>query len=501
MVEHHGEPPLPRDVLVRLHAALLPASVPLLAHVDVAASYLVSNRDLTVGGDWFDACLTADGRLALAVGDVVGNGLQSSVTMSDLRSVLGGHLQDGATIDTALGALDRLAQRAPHAYASTACVALLDPATGDLEYANRGHPPPMVVGRDGAVLLPSTGGAPLGAPEAGDVGHAVVPPDAALVLYTDGLVDRPDRTLDEARAELGDASAAALAGHVGVLDRDDSVAVRLCRHVTGTLGATGFDDDVTMLVAHRRAAPTAVDVRVVADAGNLGPLRDEVSRWGRTIGLGARDAAVLELAVSEAAANCVEHAYREVAPGPVDVHAELHDDGTAQVVVSDAGTWQPPSTHAAERGRGLAMARMGGVDVHVRPGPDGTTVSLSLPARRLVALEVGPARTSRPSDMRVDTAQGGVVRVQGAVDRPESASRVTSEVTRQSRGGLLPVTVELGDVTFLGSPGVRALQSLTESAAHGGAPVRLVAAPSSRAAGTLRLAGLPFGAALEDAGS
>lgn len=492
MVEHHDESPLPRDVLVRLHAALLPASVPLLAHVDVAASYLVSNRDLTVGGDWFDACLTADGRLALAVGDVVGNGIQSSVTMSDLRSVLGGHLQDGATIETALGALDRLARRVPHAFASTVCVALLDPRTGELEYANRGHPPPMVVSGNGALLLPSTGAAPLGAPVAGGVGHAVVPPGAALMLYTDGLVDRPDRTLEDARAELCDASAAALAGHVGVLDGDSSVADRLCRHVTGTLGATGFDDDVTVLVAHRRVAPAAVDVRVVADAESLGPLRDEVARWGRTIGIGPRDAAVLELAVSEAAANCVEHAYRGVSPGPVDVHAELHDDGTAQVTVTDEGTWLPPSPRASERGRGLAMARMGGVDVRVRQGPDGTAVSLTLPARRLVALEVGPARTSRPYDLRVDTDQGGVVRVRGAVDRPESASRVTSEVNHQSRGGLLPVVVELGDVTFLGSPGVRALQSLTDAAGRGAAPVRLVAAASSRAAGTLTLAGLPF---------
>ncbi|NNH08181.1 ATP-binding SpoIIE family protein phosphatase [Cellulomonas fimi] len=489
MADDHDAPPLSRDVLVRLHGALLPATVPLLAHADVAATYLVSNRDQTVGGDWFDACVTVDGRLALAVGDVVGTGIQSSVTMSDLRSVLGSHLQDGTSVAESLAVLDRIALRAPHAFASSVCVAVLDPRTGELEYATRGHPPPLVVTATGATTLPATAGGTLGGSDPGTTAHAVLPLGAALVLCTDGLVDHPGASIDASWQALSRAAAAAL-GDDG--DRHESAAVRLCRRVPAELGADGFDDDVTLLVAHRRPAPAPLDVRTTAQAASLGPLRGAIGRWGASVGLTPRDAALLELAVSETAANSVEHAYRGVAPGPVSVHAELDDTATVTVTVTDAGTWQEPSSMPSDRGRGLAMARMGGVDVQVDTGASGTCVTLRLPARRRVPLDVGPARASTRSDVSIDTAQVGVVRVGGVVDRPEAASRVSSEVNRQSRGGLLPVTVELGDLTFLGSIGVRALQTLTDAGAPGGAPVTLVAAAGSRAAGTLRLAGLPF---------
>lgn len=493
MADDHDAPPLPRDVLIRLHAALLPATVPLLAHADVAATYLVSNRDQTVGGDWFDACVTSDGRLALSVGDVVGTGIQSSVTMSDVRSVLGSQVQDGAGVSETLAVLDRLALRAPHAYASSVCVALLDPRTGDVEYATRGHPPPLVVSATGAYTLPATGGGTLGGSAPGETAHAVLPPDAALVLYTDGLVDRPGSTVDASRDALARVAAAALTGGP---DLDGSAAVRVCRDVPAELGAEGFDDDVTLLVAHRRPAPAALDVRTTAEAGSLGGLRGAIGRWGATVGLGPRDAALLELAVSETAANSVEHAYRDVPPGPVAVRAEIDDVATVRVTVTDAGTWLEPSSLPSDRGRGLAMARMGGVDVQVDTDASGTRVTLTLPARRRVPLDVGPARSSTRSELSVDTARVGVVRLGGVVDRPETASRVASEVNRQSRGGLLPVTVELDDVTFLGSVGVRALQTLTDSRTPGDAAVTLVAAEGSRAASTLLLAGLPFEAAV-----
>ena len=132
-----------REVVMRLQGALLPSTVPLLPRVDVAASYLVAGLEQAAGGDWFDSATLPDGRVALTVGDVVGHGVEASAIMSQLRAVLAARLLEGAAILDALDAVEAFAGRVSGAFAATVCVALLDPHSGDLEYATRGHPAPL----------------------------------------------------------------------------------------------------------------------------------------------------------------------------------------------------------------------------------------------------------------------------------------------------------------------------------------------------------------------
>ena len=85
-----------RRTLTALQEVLLPAELPVLPRIDLSARYLLAERDTAAGGDWFDAVVLDDGRVALAVGDVVGHGVHASATMGQLRSVLSAYLHDSA---------------------------------------------------------------------------------------------------------------------------------------------------------------------------------------------------------------------------------------------------------------------------------------------------------------------------------------------------------------------------------------------------------------------
>ncbi|MCL2424578.1 MAG: SpoIIE family protein phosphatase, partial [Micrococcales bacterium] len=99
---------LPEDVL-RLQQALLPTTVPLLPRADLAAAYLPATDPNNVGGDWFDAAHLPDGRLVLAVGEVVGGGLESVATMGQIRAVLAARLYDGGSLLESIRAVETLA--------------------------------------------------------------------------------------------------------------------------------------------------------------------------------------------------------------------------------------------------------------------------------------------------------------------------------------------------------------------------------------------------------
>ena len=172
----------------------------------VAAHYQPAVELMAVGGDWYDAFETANGRLALVVGDVVGRGIEAASAMGQLRSAaraLGGGTRGPAKL---LQRLDEFVDHVEIARSSTLVYAELDLATGLLRYACAGHPPPVLLtGDGGAELLWEGRSPPLGAaPGIGERPEAELqlPAGARLFLYTDGLVEHRDRPIDDGLAEL-----------------------------------------------------------------------------------------------------------------------------------------------------------------------------------------------------------------------------------------------------------------------------------------------------------
>jgi serine phosphatase RsbU (regulator of sigma subunit) len=166
--------------------------------VALAGRYLPA-ASARLGGDWYDAFQLPDGRLGLAIGDVVGRGFYTAAVMGQLRSALRAYALDGIAPGEVLERLSRLLRQLEPGRTATVLYLVLDPYGGSLVASSAGHPPPLVAGDDGGpTFFDLPGSPPLGAtrlPTYEEREHAMEP-GCTLVLYTDGLVERPGESLD-----------------------------------------------------------------------------------------------------------------------------------------------------------------------------------------------------------------------------------------------------------------------------------------------------------------
>ncbi|MFH8447681.1 PP2C family protein-serine/threonine phosphatase [Streptomyces fungicidicus] len=231
-----------RQVAVALQEAMLQAP-DLARHDNVAVRYLPATGSLNVCGDWYDLVDLHDGRFAVAVGDVVGHGLEAAAVMGMLRSALSAAIRALERPAQALEVLGLYSRSVEGALNTTVAKALVDPTSRLIIYSSAGHPPPILLSSDGtSTLLDQATDPPLAVrPQ-----HVPRPQASAtycsgdtLVLYTDGLIERRyediyagiDR-LTEALRQCGDLAPELLA---------DSLLARL-----GLAG--GGRDDIALVV-------------------------------------------------------------------------------------------------------------------------------------------------------------------------------------------------------------------------------------------------------------
>jgi serine phosphatase RsbU (regulator of sigma subunit)/anti-sigma regulatory factor (Ser/Thr protein kinase)/anti-anti-sigma regulatory factor len=476
-----------------LQRTLLPSHVPVLPRTALAAHYLVAAADQAAGGDWFDALQLPDGRLALVVGDVVGHGIEASAAMGQLRAVLRELLNAATGLEGALTRLDAFAADVPAARAATVCVVLLDQRTGSLEYATLGHPPPLVVGGpDGGRYLAPTGSGPLGTSAAvPTVGGDVLGPQELLLLFSDGLVERPGRSATEGLAELRRLAAAVLANRVLPAGAPEAAVDRVCEQCVEVLTRTGSIDDVTVLAAQLRSAPPSPLHREVGRGVELRSLRAELGRWLADLGADGEDVAGLQLAVTEAVSNSIEHGYR-TGGGAVQIDATLDDDGRLRCTVSDQGRWREPAADPGFRGRGLAIISANTDGYRIDRRGEGTVAVLERELHHRAVLASGTARPA-PAEQAFEatTTEGPPIRVavRGAVDIT-TAERLGATLRNASRAGALPLQLDLSEVTLLASAGVQVLHRFIDTCGAGPDRLAVLAPQGSAARPVLELVGL-----------
>jgi anti-anti-sigma factor len=478
-----------REVMLELQRALLPAGLPVLPDLSLAAGYRPADLTDAAGGDWFDAIVMPADQVALMVGDVVGHGATASAVMGQLRAIAADRLQRGGDVNEVLNALDTFAAGSSHARGCTVSLAIVDRRTGSMSYVVRGHPPPLVVAADGTARhLSGSSGPPLAL-----LSNRFKPADDrlaagdTLVLYSDGAVVRPRRTIGRGMVELADRVATVVRGNNSG-ERDTAAAI--CAAIT----AGPSHDDVSVLAATVLAArPEPLAITVPANADRLGEVRGQFSGWLGELRAGEDDRVALELSVVEAVTNSIEHAFTGL-PGSVRVDATLDQAGTVEVMVSDDGRWKPPSANPGFRGRGLMMMREFSDEFELDIRAEGTTVNLAKALHSPISVDGEDPRTAGPApdglDVDVQLAPHGVcVSLSGVLDST-GLDRLQASLLDIERHGAVPLTIVLDELTLLASAGLRALAEHTSRLLAARRSLRLVAAPGSPARDVLAISGL-----------
>jgi putative methionine-R-sulfoxide reductase with GAF domain len=196
-----------RAVARKLQRSLLPERLPKPPGVRLAARYLPV-RGGEVGGDWYDAFPLPNGSLAVAIGDVVGRGINAAAAMGKLRNSLRAYSLELSSPSDLLDRLDRLIQHFEPDDMATVLYGVIDPVQLTFRFASAAHIPPLLREPDGSVrVLSSNPHPPLGAGVGGTFTETVeqLRPGGSIVLCTDGLIERRGWLLDEGLRQLREA--------------------------------------------------------------------------------------------------------------------------------------------------------------------------------------------------------------------------------------------------------------------------------------------------------
>jgi PAS domain S-box-containing protein len=361
-----------RQTALALQRSLLPQSLPRTAALEAASRYLPAAR-AGVGGDWFDVIPLSGMRVAMVVGDVIGNGIQASATMGRLRTAVRTLADIDLAPDELLTHLDDLVVRLSVEAGSegttgevgaTCVYAVYDPVSRRCTIARAGHPSPVVLPPDGPprkIDVPpgpalGLGGLPFESVELD------LPEGTVLALYTDGLLESRERDVDAGLRLLCRA-----------LERS-SQSLEGAAHaiLEALLPEGGAPDDVALLLARTQglAASNVATWDIPADPALVAPIRKQVADRLETWEL-TEATFTAELVVSELVTNAIRY-------GEPPIRLRLiHDDETLICEVSDSSHTAPHLRRAKtfdEGGRGLLLVAQLTQRWGSRYTPEGKTI-------------------------------------------------------------------------------------------------------------------------------
>jgi PAS domain S-box-containing protein len=360
-----------RDIAAALQQSLLPDSFPPLPGVSVAASYLPASDGARVGGDWYDAVPLGDGRVLLAIGDIVGHGIQAAAAMGQVRNALrayGNEDPSPASIFTRIN--DLLCDTAEDLFCTAFC-AVVDPWAQTIVYSDAGHPATLVLTRTGEVrALEEARSTPLGALRGAVYQERteILEPGAIIFAYTDGLIESRQESLETRLGVLAEAVSAA-AG-LPLPRFPDAIGAKLLG------GESEREDDVAMIAVQIDAASDRLRLRLPAEARSLPVIRGALGGFTRRAGASDEEILDLKVACGEACSNVIEHAYG-TRSGSIRLHVAARDGGVA-ISVADSGRWRRMHPRGAQRGgHGLKLMRALTDEVVITPrAPAGTEVRM-----------------------------------------------------------------------------------------------------------------------------
>ncbi len=446
-----------------LQRSLLPKQLVNTLGIASAARYLPASDE--VGGDWYDVFELPGGSLGVAIGDVVGHGLGAAALMGQLRTALHAYGISGHSPGRSLELLDRFLQAMPDYGMATVAYAVLEPESGELTLASAGHLPPLIVSSSGGYLFDIEPSAPLGALSFGyrPEHKGRLEEGETLVMYTDGLVERPGVPVSDSIELLRDTIAGA------------SSAEEACQLAVQLVPLEGLKDDLAIVALQNVHIPKELTLSLPARPDVLAGLRRILRRWLRARGATNDEITEITLAANEACANAVEHAYSP-APAHFSFRA-LVDQGDVVISVTDAGSWREP--RGSDRGRGLRImdAAMEAIEIR-EASAQGTQIVMRRKLggwTRRPQLRIPRAHRRGPDHGR---------------DRPLQRGCIRDALTEGMPNHAMALVLDLSAIEYLDSSGIQLIYRLREDLRIRGQDLTLVIPPGSAANAALRLAGV-----------
>ncbi len=225
---------------------ILPDKAPLIRGVDLAG-YNMACR--TVGGDYYGFFPYTDGRVSLALGDVSGKGMPAALLVMRLQARLEALAEEPSDLSALLTRLNKITcANCPSNRFITFFISMLNPATGDLAFANAGHNPPIIVRASGEIELLEGGGPVLGilpiakyAEQQARLGKGDL-----LVIYSDGVTEATDMAEDEYGEERLTEELRKRRG-----ESADTIVTAITESVSRFVAGAPQADDITLVVAKR----------------------------------------------------------------------------------------------------------------------------------------------------------------------------------------------------------------------------------------------------------
>jgi sigma-B regulation protein RsbU (phosphoserine phosphatase) len=228
-----------------LQRSLLPTALPLNDEAEMAVRYVPGKGK--VGGDWYDVFTLPSGQLCVVIGDVTGSGLPAAVIMGRMRSALRAYAVETTDPAEVLARLDAKMQHFEPGALATVAYAVFDHDLARVRICSAGHYPPVIVSPGNpAELADIPSGLLIGAVPGAQrrVATIGISPGTVLCFFTDGLIERRDRLIDDALTRLC---------QVVTAEPPESI----CATVMGAMiGSEPAIDDVALLVFRRQPSAT-----------------------------------------------------------------------------------------------------------------------------------------------------------------------------------------------------------------------------------------------------
>ncbi|NLL84037.1 MAG: SpoIIE family protein phosphatase [Lentisphaerae bacterium] len=348
-----------------IQMGLVPKTFPPFPERNDLDLYGVLEPAREVGGDFYDFFLLDDNRILIAIGDVSGKGVPAALFMAVTRSFLRSAFRTETDPGTALTRINRdLIEGNDSCMFVTLFCAVLNITTGELCYANAGHNPPAILHPQGHVEWITQSGGPI----AGIVDSAVytsgtslLPREATLVLYTDGVTEAMniDGNL------YGEERLATTLTNSAPLSDCRAAINQILRDIRRFAGDAEQSDDITMLLLRRRNSTAKLELSIADTPLGQQEAIEKLDLFLDTHQIAPERQYAIRLAFEEILTNIVKYAYDE--PGGHTITACLRLDTPATLTFIDDGHPFDPLTDApAPTLKGEVAERpIGGLGLHL----------------------------------------------------------------------------------------------------------------------------------------